>query len=210
GLWKITGDVKRATRGASLVGRAVAFGLIFLGISMAFGVRVPFLGSGLVPGLWLVLIGWFLDAAAVSSYRQLVVTQLLADVPVSRLMRGATAAVPPDASVSALVDRYFMQNDQRCFLVADGDQLSGIVCMSDLRKIARDAWDATPVRGIMTRAEDLTAVRSDESVADALTRLATRDVDQLPVVDAADPSKLIGILRRADILRYIELRGSVG
>ena len=207
-LWKATGDLKRATFGASLVGRGVAFVLIFLGVMTAFGVRVPFLGGGFIQGLWLVLIGWFLDSAAVNSYQQTVITQLLADVPVSRLMRTGVMPVPATLPVSTLVDRYLMQSDQKCLPISDGDRFAGIVCMTDLRKARRDTWDVTPVRAIATPPQDLTTVRSDESAADALTKLAAYDVDQLPVVDRAQPDHLLGILRRADILRYIELQAT--
>lgn len=207
-LWKLTGDFKRATRGASLVGRGVAFLMIFLGVMMAFGMQVPWLGSGLFQGLWLVLIGWFLDSAAVNSYRQLVVTQMLAHVPVARLMRGDITAVPATAPVSALVDHYLMRSDEKCFPVIDADSLAGTVCMTDLRKARRETWDMTPVRAIMTRREELTTVRPDETIADALTKLATNDVDQLPVIDATRPEKLLGVLRRSDILRFIELQGA--
>jgi CBS domain-containing protein len=40
-------------------------------------------------------------------------------------------------------------------------------------------------------------------VIEALRKLSTRDMDQVPVVDAG---RLLGMLRRSDILRWIELR----
>src|SRR5690606_8733133 len=65
--WGATGDMVRATRWASSAGRAFACLLIATGFAMALGVRVPFFGTGLVGGLWLALIGWFLNNAAVAS-----------------------------------------------------------------------------------------------------------------------------------------------
>src|SRR5215831_6375059 len=69
-LWAATGDYSRATRWAAGVGQAFGLLLIFAGIGMIFGVSIPLLGSGFVPGLWLAFIGWFLNGAAASSYRQ--------------------------------------------------------------------------------------------------------------------------------------------
>jgi Enoyl-(Acyl carrier protein) reductase len=49
------------------LGGRQAFAWIFIawGFVMMFGVRVPFLGSGIMGGLWLALIGWFLNNAAI-------------------------------------------------------------------------------------------------------------------------------------------------
>jgi Zn-dependent protease len=210
-LWKATGDVRKATRGATAAGRAIALLMIFAGVMMAFGARLPFLGGGLAQGLWLVLIGWFLNSAAVSSYRQLMLTEGLENVSVARLMRTEAPAVPSYMPVSGLVDRFFMQSAERCFPVIDTDAstgavaFKGLVCMSDLRKIGREAWDRTPVREVMTPAQSLAAVRPDESAVEALRKLGASDVDQLPVID--QQGRLQGILRRADLLRWIELHG---
>jgi Zn-dependent protease len=210
-LWKITGDVGRATRGATAVGRFIAWLLIFAGVTMAFGTRLPVLGGGLAQGLWLVLIGWFLNNAARSSRQQQAVTEVisgaLGDVPVANLMRTRGTAVDAGLPVGALVERFFMPGDQRCFPVLEDGGFAGLVCLADLRKIPRDSWNTTPVREIMTPAEALAATRPDERVVDALGRLATRDVDQLPVIDQG---QLVGMIRRADVLRWIELHAPRG
>src|SRR5262245_14789842 len=59
-LWAATRDLTRATRWAAAVGQAFALLLILAGVIMVLGVRVPWLGRGLVPGLWIAFIGWFL------------------------------------------------------------------------------------------------------------------------------------------------------
>jgi len=201
-LWRATGDLQRATRGAAAVGRGIALALVFLGIWMAFGHRVPFLGAGLVSGLWLVFIGWFLHNAAVASQQQVVARQLLRGLPVARLMRPFAPSLSPGLRVSALADLFLDAGDRRCFTVADGDRLVGLVCLADLRKVPRAAWSEHTVAEIMTPAQELASVRPAEEVADALRKLASRDVDQLPVVE---DGHLRGILRRADVLRWLEL-----
>ena len=86
-LWTITGNLRRATRWASIVGQGIAWLLILAGIDIVFGGDIPFLGSGFVNGLWIAFIGWFLNSAAIQSYQQLVVHDILETVPVSRVMR---------------------------------------------------------------------------------------------------------------------------
>ena len=56
----------------------------------------------------------------------------------------------------------------------------------------------------MTPAPGLAVATPDESAAAALTKLANRDVEQLPVVDG--DGRLLGMLRRRDIARWLELQ----
>src|SRR5262249_7184060 len=80
-----TGNFRTATRWAARFGQAVAWLMIFTGIAMAFGVEVPFFGSGIVSGLWLAFIGWFLSSAARQSEQQVVIHDMLEGVPAARL-----------------------------------------------------------------------------------------------------------------------------
>lgn len=68
-LWTATGNLRQATRWASWVGQTVAWLLILAGLAMALGVRILFFGTGLINGLWLAFIGWFLNNAALQSYQ---------------------------------------------------------------------------------------------------------------------------------------------
>jgi Zn-dependent protease len=56
-LWKASGSVRIATSGASGVGQVIAWAFIVAGIAMAFGMQIPFFGTGLINGLWLAFIG---------------------------------------------------------------------------------------------------------------------------------------------------------
>jgi len=89
---------------------------------MALGFTLPLFGTGLVNGLWLILIGWFLSAAARNSYQQLVLRRLLEDVPVSSMMYSRLETAPESICVAHLVNEYIMNSDQRAFpvLAADG------------------------------------------------------------------------------------------
>ena len=86
-LWAATRDLAKATRWAAFVGQAFGMFLIILGVSMMLGVAIPWLGRGLISGLWTAFIGWFLYGAAASSTSQVMLSELLEDVPVSRLMK---------------------------------------------------------------------------------------------------------------------------
>jgi Zn-dependent protease/CBS domain-containing protein len=202
-LWAASGDLRRATRWASWVGQAVAWLFILAGVAMVFGARVPVFGTGLIGGLWLIFIGWFLNGAALQSYRQVVVQDLLAGVPVARLARTNVPTVAPEASVDALMHEYILATDERALPVVQNERLIGLVCLEDVRKIPRETWMSTTAGQIMTPVSQLAVAAPEEDVADVLMRLAERDVGQLPVLRGG---RFMGMLRQRDIVRWLELQ----
>jgi len=208
-LWATTRDYTKATRWAAGAGQAVGLLFILAGVTMMLGARIPFLGRGLVSGLWIAFIGWFLKSAAAASYSQVMISDLLDDVPVSRLMKRQPMTVDAEVSVAQLVDGFLMATAERAFPVVDGadvNRLLGIVTMEDVRKVPRDLWQTTRVSDIMTSAREVAVVSPDETAAAALHKLAARDVEQLPVVDGAADGRLVGLIRRLDIMRWLELQ----
>ncbi|MGH9934729.1 MAG: site-2 protease family protein [Blastocatellia bacterium] len=202
-LWSVTKDLRKATAWATGAGRLVGWLFIAAGVSMVLGAQLPFFGTGLVSGLWLIFIGWFLNSAAVNSYQQTVVRDLLEDVPVFRLMRPNVPTVAPTLSVSHLVYDYVIGADERAFPVMEGERLVGLVCLEDIRKVPRDAWEFTTVGEIMTDSNHLDVVAASEDSSAALEKLTRRDVRQVPVVENG---RLVGLLRRRDILKWLEMQ----
>ena len=201
-IWLINHDVRQATKLASWVGQTIAWLFIVAGISMAFGASVPIFGTGVIGGLWLAFIGWFLNNAAMASYQQVLLHNVLDGVPVSTLMRRNVATVPPDELVSQLVHDWLINTDERAFPVVEGDRLTGLVCLEDVRKLPKEKWDITPISQIMTPLDKLLVLTPTEDAGEAMGKLASKDVRQLPVVEAGH---LLGLLRRRDILRYLQL-----
>jgi Zn-dependent protease len=200
-LWAGSGNQRRATRWASWVGQAIAWAMIIAGISMVFGVQIPYFGTGLISGVWLAFIGWFLNTASSQSYQQFVVHDILEGVPVERLMRADPPTVAEESSVSTFVHDHVMGADDYGFPVLDGDRVVGIVTLDDVRGVSRQEWDSTQVRAIMTPADRLITVTPDEDGADALDKLAQNDVRQLPVMR---DSQLVGLFRRQDVVKWLQ------
>jgi Zn-dependent protease/predicted transcriptional regulator len=201
-LWAIVNDLRRATRWASWVGQGIGWLMILAGISMVFGVQIPFFGTGLISGLWLAFIGWFLSNSAAQSYRQVVIHDILEGLPVQRVMRSNPPTVPSGITVSSLVHDYIMRSDDYGFPVMDGERLAGLVTMDDVRRVSRDEWDYKTVDEIMTPGDQLVTATPDEDTAEALEKLTRQDVRQLPVVR---DGTLVGLLRRQDVVRWMQL-----
>ena len=88
-----------------------------------------------------------------------------------------------------------------------GDQLAGLITLSDIRHIPRDTWTQTPVGLAMTPLERLHTVSPQHSLSEVLPLMVGRDVNQVPVVE---DGRLVGVLSREDIMRFLEIRRSLG
>jgi Zn-dependent protease/predicted transcriptional regulator len=194
-LWKATGNLKKATRIASLSGQTFAFLFILLGVLQIL--------RGVFSGLWFIFIGWFLHSAAVRGYDQVVLKEMLQGFKARDLMTTDYAAVPPSLAVQDLVDDHILKKKERVFLVMEGQDLQGIVCLEDVKSAARGEWPSTRVQDIMTPRDRLEAVSPEDDGNQVLTRLTAKNVNQLPVMENG---KLEGVICRTDLLRTLQLK----
>ncbi len=206
-LWAGTGNFARATQWASQGGRVFAWLLIATGVAMALGVTVPVLGTGLIAGLWTALIGWFLHNAALISYQQVLAREALRGMRVRQLMSTDFAAVEPSLSVQALIDDYVMMREQRCFPVIGNAGFVGVVCLKDIRRVARVDRDSTTVFDIMTPLDRLAVLQPDDTALLGMATLSQRGVNQVPVIERG---RLRGFLSREPLLRWLSLQGQAG
>jgi Zn-dependent protease/predicted transcriptional regulator len=205
-IWAISKDLRQATLWASWAGQFVAWIFIGAGISMIFGISIPFLGSGFIGGLWIAFIGWFLNGAAVQSYQKVVIEDVLEGVSVDQLMRTNPPTVLSGISVNILVHGHIMGTDERAFPVMDNGRMIGIVCIEDVRKVPQERWDRVMVNEIMTPINQLVLAAPGDDASHALHQLADRDVNQMPVLENGN---LIGMLRRRDIMRWLQLHSEL-
>jgi CBS domain-containing protein len=193
--WWATGDLRRATRWASTMGRIVGAGLIALGAIYLFG-------GALVTGLWTMLIGWFLYGAARQGYMQLVARDVLGTVHVDRVMRTGPALVAYTDSIESVVNEHFVANGEHAVPVTDGGRLVGMVSLYDVRRVPRDDWPSTPVSAVMTDARELPTVAPETSAAEALEKLSATGYDELPVLEGGT---VRGVVRLRDLLRWVSI-----
>ena len=202
-LWAISKNLRKATRWASYIGQAIAWAMIISGIAMIFGVQIPFLGQGLINGVWIILIGWFLNNAASRGYQQLVIRDILEDVPVRRITKHNPPTVPPNISVDSLIEEYIMQTDDHAFPVVEEGEIRGIVCLDDVRRVPEAERASKSVAEIMTPKSDLVTVSPEDSANKALNLISTKSIRQVVVMEN---DEMVGMVRRRDIVKFLQLQ----
>jgi len=199
-IWWRSRNLTSATRIASNVGRAVGFILIFIGIWFVFT-------GNWFNGIWLALIGWFLESAAVGSYQQLLMQEMLKGHVASEVMSTDCAVVPPDMTIDRLVNGNVLTSGRRCFPVGSGSEIMGLMTLHNVKEVPRDRWTTETVKEAMTPFDKLKWVRPDEELSSVLRILTEDNINQVPVVQ---DNKIIGMVSRENLLNFVHVRSRLG
>ena len=201
-VWKFTNNIRAATRVASIGGRLLGFGLIFWGLWQLFSPVPNFIG-----GLWFILIGWFLNNAAESSYQDLLIRMTLEGARAKDVMTLNPETVPANLSLQDLVDQYFFNRNYQSFPVMEDGQPIGLVTLKQAKQVAREAWSQQTVRDIMTATAQGIAVAPYEDMAKVLEQMQESRSRRLLVI-AND--QLQGIISATDIANWLQRRQEFG
>jgi Zn-dependent protease/CBS domain-containing protein len=200
-VWYKTQDYHRATRIAAKVGRGIAYAFIAGGIALIFVLRPWF------NGMWLILIGWFLNDAARASYQQVLLRDALIGITARQVTDYASPLVPPHMNLTELVEQYVLPTGRSCFLISWGAELEGMVTLQQIKKVPRTRWATTTVQDVMTPANKLRVAYADQDLLGVLQEMSGESTSHIPVIEAG---KVIGIINREDIARFLRTRAEFG
>jgi CIC family chloride channel protein len=127
---------------------------------------------------------------------------ILRGVTVAEVMSHETDTVTIDMTLVELSETFNRTHRHGLPVLDLSGHLWGVVTVSDLdRAVEAEKPRRTPVSEIGTTYPNLKVVYPDETIDMVLTRMGTRGVGRLPVVPRDDPDKLLGMIRRGDIIR---------
>jgi CIC family chloride channel protein len=130
---------------------------------------------------------------------------LLQSIKVGEVMKKDPYLVQEDMPVEQL-GRFLHKTHTHSFPVVDDDlKLLGMVSLSDYERAVNLSNPAElHVKDIATKGPILVAY-DDEPLSDVIQRLAVRSIHKLPVVTREQPDKVIGTIRRDDVVRAYNL-----
>jgi Zn-dependent protease/CBS domain-containing protein len=195
-LWGATGNLRRATYWASRAGQGFAWFLI------AWGVLRFFAGDWL-GGIWLGLIGMFLNRAALSGYQQVLVKQALQGEPVRRFMNPDPIVVAPTLDLRHWVEDYVYRYHHRAFPVVSYGHVQGIITTQALAGVPREEWSECTVEEIMDKDLQANAIAANADALEALSKMQSTGSSRLLVTDG---DHLLGILSLKDLLQFLDLK----
>lgn len=195
-LWGWRRDISSATRIAAGAGEGFGFLLIVLGV-------LAVLHGNLIGGVWQLLIGMFLRAAAAASYQQTMAQQLLAGVSVGQVMTPDPIAVPPDLSIARFVEDYIYRYHHREFPVVRAGILIGRIGTKEVSAVDRSLWQRTEVATATVACTSADTVAPQTGVLDAITQMSTTGRGHLFVVRAG---QLVGIISQHDFVELLSVK----
>jgi Zn-dependent protease/sulfur carrier protein ThiS len=200
-MWRFSGNYRRSTQIATRVGQGVAYSFILGGILMIF-LLDEWLG-----GLWIAFIGWFLQNAASTSYRQTQWREAIRGLTASQVMTSDYMEVPPNVTVDELVKRYVLPKGHSFFIVTSEGGGKGILTLHNLKSVPQSSWNTTQVEKIMLPLDQLKAARPEQNALSIVEHMNKNDINQMPVVSEG---RVIGLITRDSLIRFLRARSELG
>ena len=199
-VWRFTGNYKRSSQIATWLGRGVAYAFILGGILIIF---LHLFGLSWFDGIWIAFIGWFLDNAASASYHQVQWREALRGLAVSQMMTSDYSVVPPNITVSQLVQEYVLAKGYHLFMVSDEGRFKGILTLQSIKSIPQSSWNTTQVEKIMVPVDKLKVASPEQEALSAMEQMEENDIHQMAVVSE---NRVIGLITRESLLRFLRAR----
>ncbi len=186
-IWRRTGDRGAATRRAAGAGRVIGAGMIMLGLLEA-------LAGGLLGGLWLVMLGWFLREAGQAEVAHSRVSPIVEKLTVAEVMSADPVVVKARTRLDAFVEDRFHGGRHAAYPVLDdASSVVGLLTINSLRLIPRSVWHERTIEECMTPLSGIPVVESTSPMTALLGVLDGRSDRRALVVDAG---RLVGIAGR--------------
>jgi Zn-dependent protease/predicted transcriptional regulator len=193
-IWRVTGNLERATTVAAGVGMVFGGALIALGI-------IGTIRTGWVFSLWSALIGWFLYSTARSAIRQQRLRRLLADAVVREAMSPPPRTIPADTTLIAALDQFLRGHEDEQFpVVEDTDHVVGILTMESAGQVGQND-PLRPVRDAMVPLPEIMTVRADQRLDATIQELSGR-----AALVVSEDGRLVGSIRPVDVNRWLASR----
>jgi len=132
-------------------------------------------------------------------------TFVLENLKVEEVMTRKVISVRADMPLSAL-ELLIEETRHHGFPVVEHGKLIGIVTFADLTRVPKARRRKIKVKDILSR--KLVVAYPDESVQSALDRMYENNIGRLLVVDREEPTRIVGIITRSDIVKAYEIATS--
>jgi Zn-dependent protease/CBS domain-containing protein len=195
-LWGWKGNLRWSTRISSAIGSGFGIVLIILGF-------IRILGGNFIGGMWLGLIGLFIQGAAKMSYQQLIVRKALEGEPLKRFMQTDPVTVSESLTIEQLVEDFIYRYHFKLFPVVNSNKLVGCISTRQVKEIPREQWSKKTVGELADRCSAANTIEPDTDAVQALSAMRRNNISRMMVVEN---DRLVGIIALKDMLEFLSLK----
>ena len=193
-LVKLTGNFFRATKIATTVG--IIFSYLFMGVG-----AVSLFAGNTIGGLWLVILGWFLNNGVKSYQYYFELQHMLQDVSAKNVMNPHVITIKSSFNVEDALAYFQMHLKSELPVVIDDDGnsiLLGMIKNTDALKIQENQRNTINVKEIMMPKNNLIVCKPDEKMDEAFMQMIKKRQGKIFVCDIHD--RLLGVISKTDLL----------
>ena len=193
-IWGISGNYRLATRVAGWLSRGLS--ILIMGAGLAEALQLPNLPVQTDPigGIWLILVGVFLNSAAGQAQRQARLLDVMRGYRADQLLISDVPTVSADSSVRSVVYEVPLQQDHLAYFVYSDGRLVGLLPRSALARVPAARWGDVTVADVMIAADKIRPATPEEDGASLMQRM---DADGLPALPVVRDGAVIGLVTRA-------------
>jgi Zn-dependent protease/predicted transcriptional regulator len=185
-------DYDKSTKITARIGIAISYG--FMGFGFLFTISGSF-----ISGVWLLLVGWFLNSGARSYLAQHQLTSILSSVRLPGIMNTQIIAVRKDMLINHLIHDYLSVSAKDSFPVIDDyAHLVGMVASKDAWRVPEHGRSLVQVMDIMIQKSHLVIMHTYRTAEDGRKYMKRKCMDTVFICD--QEGKLIGLISKTDTM----------
>ncbi len=185
---------------------AVRIGVIISYVFFGLGILAILSGS-FVSGIWIILIGWFLQNGAQSYLYQYDIMKILSKIRLEELMKTNIISVPEEITVNAILRNYFNIYMKSSFPVTKLNyEIVGIVTLKSCLNVPEPERDTILVKNIMTPKREIKLLNVNDTAEKALSIMIKENQDKVFVCNDSDIVE--GVVSKTDIIEAMDERKS--
>jgi Zn-dependent protease/predicted transcriptional regulator len=185
---------------------AVRIGVIISYVFFGLGILIILSGS-FVSGMWIILIGWFLQNGAQSYMYQYDIMKILSKIRLGELMKTNIISVPEDITVNNILRNYFNIYMKSSFPVTKINyEIVGIVTLKSCLNVLEPERDTVLVKDVMCSKSKIKLLNVNDTAEKALSIMIKENQDKILVCD--NGNILEGIVSKTDIIEAMDERKS--
>lgn len=196
-VWKITNNLKKATKMASVSGKTFGAFLAIVGLSEIFL-------TGSFGGIWFIVLGVFIFFLAEMSYDQMILKEILEKIDVNDVINKGFIIEEPNMTIKDAIKKYAKKN-VTAIMVGEKNKITGVLDLNDLPNIPETSIAVTKIEDVCNK--NWFKAREDQKVYNVFTRMVNKKLVLVPVYKG---KKLVGVVERDFIIKYLKFKFKFG